>query len=345
MRTFLLFAMLVAAVDASAGQVLGRNYDVVEVAPKVFSVIWRKVIAGPVAIGNSTFIIGDDSVIVVDATTLPRTARAVISEIRSRTDKPVRYLVVTHWHEDHIAGAEAFKDVWPGLEIVAHPDTKRDFVAKDIPMLRDDVAKQARNIAALESKTDRTAREEAALPKMRELHDEMAKLRFDLPTMLVTDSLTLSAGRREVVVRYLGIGNTRGDLVVLVPADKVAITGDLAILPMQWALESDIGPWIDTLEKVAQLDATTWVPGHGPVQHDTAYVTRVHEVLRQIRSRVAAGVWDGVPLDELLARIDVADYRKESGGDSGMGREWYDEYFLKPAIESSYRELIHLLHD
>lgn len=345
MRTFLLLVLLVAAGGLSAGQVLGRNYDVVEVAPGVFSVIWREVIAGPVAIGNSTFVVGDDSVIVVDATTLPRTARAVIAEIRARTQKPVRYLVVTHWHEDHIAGAEAFRDAWPGLEIVAHPDTKRDFVEKDIPLLRADVAKQARNIAALEAKRERSEREEKVLGMMRSLHAEMSALRFDLPTMLVTDSLTLSSGGRDVVVRYLGIGNTRGDLIVLLPEERVAITGDLAILPMQFALESDVGPWIETLSRVATLDAVAWVPGHGPVQHDSGYVLRVRSVLQQIRSRVAAGVWDGVPLETLLATIDVAEYRKESGGETGMGREWFDEYFLKPAIEGSYRELIHLLHD
>jgi cyclase len=164
----------------------------------------------------------------------------------------------------------------------------------------------------------------------------MASMRLDLPTLLVADSLTLVRGNREIEIRYLGIGNTRGDLVVHLPKEGIAVTGDLAILPMQFALGSYIRPWIDTLDRVAELGAETWVPGHGPVQHDASYLGTVRDVLRTIDREVADGMAGGLSLEELKATLDVPEYRKRAGAEDGLRREWFDTYFLAPAIERSF---------
>jgi cyclase len=328
-----------AATEPGSREVWGRKYDLVELAPGVFSVIWREVVAGPVAIGNSTFIINEEDVIVVDTTFLPGMARAVVEEIRGKTTKPVRYVVVTHYHEDHTAGIQVFREAWPGLEVVGHPNTRTDLTEIEAVRYKRENDERQKLIDELAAKPDRTEREERALPWYRNFQAEITAVHFQPPTMLVADSLILQRGERTIEISHPGLGNTRGDIVVFLPKEKIAITGDLAILPVQFALGSFIGPWIATLDRVAALEATTWVPGHGPVQHDSGYVRNVRNVLFEIHTRVAAGVKLGRTLEELKKSIDVPAYRKAAGAETGVAKEWYDQYFITPAIERAYAEL------
>src|SRR5262245_58953151 len=82
---------------------------------------------------NSLIIINDDDVVVVDATRMPSQARKIIAVVRALTDRPVRTLVHTHWHDDHVYGNQAFAEAFPGLEIVAHQNAREDMLAISLP--------------------------------------------------------------------------------------------------------------------------------------------------------------------------------------------------------------------
>ncbi|HSH14758.1 MAG TPA: MBL fold metallo-hydrolase, partial [Verrucomicrobiae bacterium] len=87
---------------------------------------------------NSAIVILDDGVLVVDSQTSPLGARAVLAEIRKLTTKPVRWLVNTHWHSDHVLGNQVYQEAFPQVMILAHRNTHRDFFKRTVPALKED---------------------------------------------------------------------------------------------------------------------------------------------------------------------------------------------------------------
>src|SRR5215210_2719213 len=99
------------------------NFEVVKVADGVYAAI-RKEPPGLTVNANSVFIINDQDVVVVDTTLTPGTAKELLAALRRLTSKPVKYVVNTHWHDDHIMGNQVFRDAFPGVEFIAHARTR-----------------------------------------------------------------------------------------------------------------------------------------------------------------------------------------------------------------------------
>ena len=97
------------------------SYKRVDVAPGVHA--FMEDFGRAVVSGNIVAIVGEDSVAVIDTGHHPRLTRKIVSEIRSLTPKPVRYVVNTHWHNDHVSGNHVFEEAWPGVTVVAHAFT------------------------------------------------------------------------------------------------------------------------------------------------------------------------------------------------------------------------------
>ncbi|HSB35994.1 MAG TPA: MBL fold metallo-hydrolase, partial [Thermoanaerobaculia bacterium] len=108
-----------------------RQFQTVEVAPGVVAFIAAET-SGPIPSGNVVAIIGDEAVLVVDSGRFPTLARRMVAEIRKRTDKPVRYLVHTHWHLDHIVADAVFREAWPGITFVSTEFTRRKIADKQV---------------------------------------------------------------------------------------------------------------------------------------------------------------------------------------------------------------------
>src|ERR1700686_5358754 len=85
---------------------------------------------------NAAIVLLDDSVLVVDTESKPSAARAVIAEIKKLTDKPVKYVVITHFHADHFQGAEAYSSAWPGVEIISSNATLESIEKRGIPRMQ-----------------------------------------------------------------------------------------------------------------------------------------------------------------------------------------------------------------
>ena len=119
-----LVALFLCSPLAAFGQ--AGNFEMVRVADGVYAAI-RKEPPGLTVNGNSVFIINDDDVIVVDSTLTPGTAREEIAALRKLTTRPVRYVINTHWHDDHILSNQAHREAYPGVEFNAHANT-RDYL-------------------------------------------------------------------------------------------------------------------------------------------------------------------------------------------------------------------------
>jgi glyoxylase-like metal-dependent hydrolase (beta-lactamase superfamily II) len=152
---------------------------------------------------------------------------------------------------------------------------------------------------------------------------------------------------REIVARYdpaaadarqpfLGEANTKGDLVVHLPAEHIVISGDIAITPMQFAFESSPRKWVDTLGRLAAIDATTVVPGYGRPQTDKRFLSDLQAMLRSVIEQVDAGIQAGQDLEALKASVKVvppAGSIYEKASPAGL-----NSLFRVPAIESAFKE-------
>lgn len=268
---------------------------------------------------NTGVIIGDDGVLVVDATYLPSRARADIALIRQLTDKPVRYLVNTHWHGDHTHGNGAYAAAFPGLVILG-ARANRQFIDVNLERRRSygrsSDASGLTAIARLDSilrvGTDSTGTRLSAaartalsanIAERRNELAELASLTLTPPTAVFDEGMTVFLGTRQVDLINRGRGNSPADVTVYLPREQVLFTGDLVVMPVPYAFGTNPGPWIAALRALESTPIASLVPGHGPVQRDHGYVRLVRELFEAAANRV-----------EVVARANgtLADARKVS---------------------------------
>ncbi|HSA56617.1 MAG TPA: MBL fold metallo-hydrolase [Gemmatimonadaceae bacterium] len=293
--------------------------------------------------GNTTVIIGDRDVLVVDATQLPYAAREDIAEIRRLTSKPVRYLVNTHWHNDHVMGNGEYLKAFPGVAIIAHAETRKD-MDLNIPKAPTRSAKPyADRVAAtqrqLQSGTDAEGRTltpaaraalEALLRLQQQAAQDYAALPYQPPTLSFESGIVLDLGGREVHVRHLGRGNTNGDAVVHLPREGIAISGDLLVRPLPFPYDGYPTEWVRTLERLAALAPRVIVPGHGDVMRDLSYLELVRELFASAIAQVDArlhviGPAEFRTVEEVLGHVDLSPFRRRfAGDDAALGRQ-FDE--------------------
>lgn len=325
------------------------NYDVVRIADGIYAIEWqdKPINTEP----NVLVIINDDDVVVVDSNLLPSTTRRIVGEIRKLTPKPVRYVVNTHWHDDHVIGNFVYREAWPGVEFIAHPNTRSDAEAQAFGKAKENIENNEKQLATVEEmlktgkRPDGTPYPEASRIRLEHVREffkayiaERPTVRTVLPDVLVTDTLTLQRGKRTIDIRYLGRGNTRGDVVVYLPQEKILATGDLVVAPTPFGIGSYYRDWIATLDKLVQIDAQTIFLSHGPIQHDYAYVRNERALLEALVKRVDDEIAKGATLDQVKERVTLADWRDKLAGGDKMAAGAFDQFFVAPAVERAYHQ-------
>jgi len=327
-----------------------RMFETVEAGPGVYAFVSPET-NGPIPSGNVVAVVGDDGVLVVDSGRFPTLARRIVAEIRRRTEKPVRYVVHTHWHLDHIAADAVFREAFPSAIFVAHEFTRRKIVEKQTPYVRDLAATDEGYVKFLEERIASGKRRDGSplseddrrrlVSMVGDLRLEMAELAgasVVAPSLTFESGLDVHLGRRHVRVLFLGKGNTAGDTVVVVPDARVVVTGDLLVAPVPYGYGCHPVAWVETLERLISLDAAAIVPGHGPVQHDWEYARKVSALLKAMRAQVAEAVAQGATLEQVHERVDLSQFRKAfAEGHSDRGAA-FDEYFEYSAVERAYQE-------
>jgi glyoxylase-like metal-dependent hydrolase (beta-lactamase superfamily II) len=331
---FLLLPVLLIAVSGSFGDTNARQ--VTKLADGVYA------IEHPFGnSGNTTVIIGDRQVFVVDSSYYPALAREDIAQIRQWTDKPVTYLLNTHFHEDHNNGNRAYMNAFPALTIIAQEDTKRDMDLIIPGNIERHAAEYSARIAAYQQGKDTDGRPlsedekkqvQEGLPRVRQNGADFKALVYQPATLTFVDKLDIDIGNRIVQVRHLGRGHTPGDTVVYLPTEKILAAGDLVVYPVPHvAFAGYPSEWVQTLHKIGELDVTTIVPGHGPVLHDKAYLYLVADLLQsavnQVRARISQlGHPAFYPVDEVKGAVDLTPFRaKFAGEDKALQADFDDQ--------------------
>ena len=159
-----------------------------------------------------------------------------------------------------------------------------------------------------------------------------------VPDLTFEDRLVLHQGARRIEIIHPGLGNTRGDVVVFLPAERIVATGDLVVHPEPFGFGSYYSEWIDTLGRIAALEADTFVPGHGPVMRDRAYITQLQDLLRALTAEVDAAVKKGLALEETKKAVTLDEWKKKfAGEDEGIARA-FDAFFVTPAVERAWKQ-------
>ncbi len=276
--------------------------------------------------GNTGVVVGKKAVLVVDATYLPSRARADIELIRSVTDRPIRYLVYTHWHFDHNNGAIAYREAYPDIDIVSERASS-DFVVlngtwwakravrADQPkkLALADLEKQlaaGRGPEGKQLSADARNELEHKIQKRRAELEELGSLQIVTPNVLFERELTLELGSRSVLLRDWGRANSPHDATVYVPDARVLFAGDILVQsPVPYFFESWPMPWIDVLRELERIPVAALVPGHGPVLSNHEYTRSVRVLLGAAVSRVAAMAKEGRSLEEIQSELDLSDVR------------------------------------
>jgi cyclase len=332
----------------------GYSFEVQKIAEGVYALI-RKEPQGLTTNANCVFIINDNDVIVVDTTLTSSSAKETLAALRKLTKKPVRYVVNTHWHDDHVLGNQVYRDAFPGVEFIAHENTRQylpttgltnrkqatsaDGYPQFIKELKTHLAKNESFFGGPLNDEERLTY--ASDLKIAEQYmAETPKVEVVLPTITLEDRMRIYRGARIIDILYLGRGHTSGDIVVHLPQEKIVIAGDLLIAPLPYvgSDQSHIGDWSSTLEKLLALHPVIIVPGHGPVEHDDSYAKLLIELFSSIRQQTEAAVSRGETLEQARKSVKLLDFRNRMVGDSRMRKLVFINYVTVPAVEAAYRD-------
>ncbi|MDJ0894565.1 MAG: MBL fold metallo-hydrolase [Alphaproteobacteria bacterium] len=195
---------------------------------------------------NSGVVVGDDSVMVIDARATPVMARELVDHIRTVTDKPVEHVVLTHYHAVRVLGASGY-----GADHVIASDVTLELIH--------------------ERGEQDMASEMQRFPRLFRAADSVPGLTW--PTMTFGDRMTIWMGRREVQIIYAGRGHTKGDTVVWLPDEKVLFAGDLVEFgATPYCGDAYYTHWADTLALIERLGPDQMVPGRGAALKSAAEV-------------------------------------------------------------------------
>ena len=225
---------------------------------------------------NSGIIVGDDGVIVIDAQATPVMAGQVIERVRKVTDKPIKYVVLSHYHAVRVLGASAY-----GAEQIIASDTCRAMIAE-------------RGQEDWDSEYGR-------FPRLFRAAESVPGLTW--PTLTFRDRMTLYLGKRRVDIMHLGRAHTAGDIVAFVPDEQVMFTGDIVEYKSAcYCGDAHFGDWGGTLANIADFEPDALVPGRGDalVGSDTVMeaIELTNEFLRDTYEPVRRGVARSASLKE-----------------------------------------------
>ena len=217
---------------------------------------------------NSGVVVGDDAVMIVDAQATPAMAADVIARVAKITDKPIKYVLLTHYHAVRALGASAYK----GTDILASDAT--------------------RGLIAERGKQDMDS-EIARFPRLFRAAETIPGLTW--PTITFPDQISIWLGRREVRIMHIGRGHTAGDVVAVVPDAGVVFAGDLVEYKSAcYCGDAHFTDWPATLDHLAEMQANALVPGRGPALATTEMVKEGIELTADFISTLYGSVQESV---------------------------------------------------
>jgi len=247
-----------------------------------------------------------------------------VSDLKAITDKPVRYVVDSHYHYDHAHGNQVFmKDA----QVIGHDNTRKRMLTNvleqytyltSVEPVPARVAGLRERIAQEKDPEQKAAMERQVANSLAYL-EQVKEIRVTPPNLTFDTTMTLVRGGREMRVLYLGRGHTDTDVVVFLPKERIVCTGDLMESIVSYMGDSYPEDWIATLERLKALDFDTVMPGHGVVFQGKTKIAAFQKYLRDVITQVTALRKQGLSADDAAQKVDVTAYKNEFANIRGVG--------------------------
>jgi glyoxylase-like metal-dependent hydrolase (beta-lactamase superfamily II) len=299
--------------------------------------------------GNSVFVLTDEGVVVFDAGGSPLMGESIVAKVRSLTDKPITHVIISHWHGDHMRGLQAIQAAFPKVAIITHPHSRDMIVTTQdrwlkrrvsmVPNIRKGVS------AAIGKDHDLSGRpliaeEKAWLQKGLTITDQLDRennrTTYVVPDTTFADRMVLYLGGREIQFLHPGNSHTAGDIIMWLPQEKILATGDIVTAPIPLMPSPHTCEYAGVLDQLKTLDFKTLVPGHGAVEHDSAYVDLMIALFQSVSAQMKALVAKGASKDEAIAKIDLSIVENRfTHGDPFLTNRFHD-YVTSALPEAAY---------
>ncbi len=257
-------------------------------------------------ISNAGFVITKKGVVVFDALGTPSLANDLIKKIKSVTSQPIKKVVVSHFHADHIYGLQAFEKL--GAEIIA-PLGAQKYIQS-----------------------------EAAASRLNERRNSLApwvnkNTHLVLPDTTVEKSTTFTLGEKTFTLNFMGKAHSDGDLTMLVKPDNVLFSGDIIFRKrIPFVGNADSKKWLETLTQLETNGLTALIPGHGPAtDKPDKVISLTRRYLAYLRKVMGAGVNEFTPFSEVYDNADWSEFKNLPAFDAGNRINAYQVYLSMEA--------------
>ena len=232
---------------------------------------------------NVAWIEFDTFVVVIDSA-FPRGAEEALKNIKATTNnKPIKYVLVTHYHADHSFGSGVFKK--EGATIVAHENARGTYVEKNGP----------------------------GYEKRQKESETAAKYPSVIPEKTFKDQFIIEEGKRRAEIKFLGHAHTSGCVWTWLPRERVLFSGDACVNGnFNYMGDCDSKSWIEALTKAQALDPKTVVPGHGAASDGSLLETQKHYFV-ELRRQVGELLKQGKSKEEIVKTVDIPKWREWTG--------------------------------
>ncbi len=357
MRVILPFVVVLLATSAAgqpAPQVDIRPFVAKEINPRVHLLSTPDDYYGPV-IGNVILIEQRDGFVLVDSGLSAANGRAVVRYARSLAAKPIKVVMITHWHNDHPQGVSSIRDAFPKVRIISTRQTEAGMLgpeAFDIgysPGPKWDQAMAKLTAATKEqlqkllddpaTAPDRKERIRKAIPQYEAFLADFRGSYIVPPTETFERELLIEDPEVPVRLLYLGRANTEGDALAWLPKQRILMSGDIVVAPSPFGFGSFPSDWIETIGKVKAIDFETLIPGHGEPMRNREYLDKLIAAITDVRAQVGPLANAGVPLEEVSKKVD---FTKSIAlfGDTPRIQRNAQTLFFDPMIPNAYKEAL-----
>ncbi len=319
--TILIFSSCVYADDSKTTKNLAYNFT--KIADGVYLATGN---GNMVVASNAVVIINEEEVMLVDSSTSPAAAKALIADIKTLTNKPIRYVINTHFHFDHAHGNQVFG---PEVEIIGHEYTREQLSGNIlhshtylyfVGMLPEQIKSLQSQIAG-EPDPKKKEELEKELALQTDFYRAQEEIRPTPPNLTFKDRMSLFRGNREIRLLYLGIGHTGGDIFVYLPKERILCTGDFLGPFLSYMGDGYADEWDDTLEKLKSIDFDVILPGHGYPMKTGEKIEHFQAYLRDLWHKTVEMREKGASADEVAEKIDLANHQKNYPQITGPGAE------------------------
>ena len=271
---------------------------------------------GSMSVGsNAVVIVNDQDALLIDPGETPATAAAFVEDIKTITNKPVKVVVDSHYHFDHAHGNQIFG---PDVTVIGH-DRTYDMLAGN-PLQGQAYATQAapellqQRLDTMKSQVATTTEPDARGQLERQILATQLRIVQEKaikptpPNTSFSQRMTLHRGGREIQILYLGRSHTDTDIVVLLPQERIACTGDMMESQISYAADAWVNEWPDTLEKLTALDFDTVLPGHGTPFKGKEKIRAFQTYLRDFYKQVMTLRKQGLSVEDAAKKVDLTSH-------------------------------------